>query len=71
MRQLSNEQIEELSNRPGVDKAVVQQYLSIIHNFRTSLQAILNLMKDSQDHGWNKATVLAILDGIKLSDKLN
>lgn len=67
MRELTIEEIEKLATRTGVKKMAVENFLMTVHH-NLSIQAALgNLVLDAKLYHWNRATVEAIMDGIKLA----
>jgi len=68
MKKLSIDIIDKLSSRKGVRKIAVENFLISVHNNSTIYDAQMNLRQDSKIYGWNKETIKAIRDGIKLSN---
>jgi len=67
MRELTMEEIEKLATRPGVRKIAVENFLMTVHHNTAVHAALYNLVMDAKLYGWNRATVNAILAGIKLA----
>ena len=67
MRELTMEEIKKLAARPGVKKIAVENFLMTIHHNPSIQAALENLALDAKLYRWNRATVKAILTGIKLS----
>jgi len=67
MRQLTLEEIEILSNRAGVKKIAVENFLMRLNNNSSKETAILNLIYDTKVYNWGESTVQAIMDGIMLA----
>ncbi len=67
MRELTMEEIEKLATRPGVKKIAVENFLMTVHHNTAVHAALYNLAMDAKLYGWNRATVNAILAGIKLA----
>jgi len=67
MRKLTVDEIEGLSNRSGVRKIAVQNFLMTLTNNPSKEAAILNLIQDTRIYKWNENTTNAILDGIILA----
>lgn len=69
MRELTSEEIEILSNRAGVKKVAVENFLSTLTNNPSQEAAIQNLRYDARIYKWNESTIQAILDGIIIAGK--
>lgn len=69
LRKLSLEEIEKLSNRPSVRRIAVENFLMTLTNNPDEYSALANLQMDAKLYKWNKETVKAIKDGIKLACK--
>jgi len=67
MRELTIEEIKKLAARPGVKKVAVENFLMTVHHNTAVHAALYNLAMDAKLYGWNRATVNAILAGIKLA----
>jgi len=67
MRELTIEEIKKLAARPGVKKVAVENFLMTVHHNTAVHTALYNLAMDAKLYGWNRATVNAILAGIKLA----
>jgi len=65
MRKLTLKEIEKLSNRKGVRKIAVENFLfSMGEDGRTALS---NLYLDASLYKWNSATINAIQKGIRIA----
>jgi len=62
---LTDVRIRELSNKKGVKKIAVENFLYTVSANRNIQSALLNLEMDSKMYKWNSATVNAIRTGIK------
>jgi len=67
MKKLSIQEIEKFSNRSGVKKIAVENFLMSMGTNET--HARLNLQMDGEHYKWNWITYRAIEDGIKLANK--
>jgi hypothetical protein len=67
MTKLTSEQIETFANRPKVRKVAVWNFLGTVHHCGTYFNALSNLDLDEKLYKWNKETVRAIFEGIKLA----
>ena len=69
MRELTNKEIEGLSNRTNVRKIAVENFLSTLTNNPSQGAAIQNLRYDARIYKWNVETFNAIMDGITIAGK--
>jgi hypothetical protein len=67
IRSLTFQEIESFANRKDVCRDSVINFLMTVDNCGEYLNALSNLHSDAKLYGWNKQTVKAIYDGIKLS----
>lgn len=67
LRKLSSPELEKLASRDGVDKTVVINFLSEIHNREHAVAASMGANYAKIEHKWNNRTFQAILDGIRLA----
>lgn len=59
-------QIEDLSNRPGVKKTAVENFLSSLDDDMTYQEAVANCEADARIYRWNYETSGAIREGLVL-----
>jgi hypothetical protein len=65
----SIENVKKFSERPNVNKVVVENFLMRI-GVGSVPSTIENLVDDAKKHNWNNETIEAILDGILASNEL-
>jgi len=67
MRQLTCEEIEKFSKRPRVRRIAVENFLYTVTNNPNVFDAYMNLDMDARLYRWNRETIKAIKDGIRLT----
>ena len=67
VRNLTIKEIEEFAKREGIKKIAVENFLMSIGINDKERYARGNLFRDAQLYKWNKKTIIAISDGIKLA----
>ena len=65
MRDLTGPEIEALASPKGVKRVAVENFLGTMGADRTA--ALMNMNADARSYRWNRDTVRAILDGIRLA----
>lgn len=65
-KELTNQQIQILVNKPGVRKRSVENFLRNIHCNLNKTYAIANLSYDAKAKDYNQETINVITEGIKL-----
>ena len=60
------DKIEKLSNKKGVKKIAVQNFLASVGSNPDKMSAMMNAEMDAGMYGWNSATQGAIYDGISI-----
>ena len=65
MRELTTEEITKFASMPNVKKIAVENFLMSMGT--DSRLATINSLLDSKLYNWNKETLKAIHDGIKLA----
>jgi hypothetical protein len=69
LRQLKNEEVEKFAKEKGADESVVKTFLSTLNLYNTAFVARLNLRREAKKYGWNRETIIAIDNGIRLADE--
>ena len=70
MRNLTLQEIETLLQKyQGARRIAIENFLSTVANNKYVFEANNNLKRDAILYGWNKQTVLAIREGIKLAQR--
>lgn len=64
MNRLTNEQIEKLASRKGVDRTAVENFLMTVDANDNATSAYANARDDGKSYKWNAATQTAISLGI-------
>ena len=69
MRRLLKEEIGPFASRVNVDQEAVWNFLGTAHHCGTYVNALCNLIMDSELYRWNDETINAIMEGLKLTEK--
>lgn len=71
MRALTLREINSLTNRPGIQRTTIENFLVIIKEGMEKKNLIRFARQSQLYYAWNKATYNAIVDGIHLAEELN
>lgn len=69
MRALTESEIGVLAQRKGVRRLAVENFLGTMAGLDRH-QAMWNLALDQRSYSWNMPTFVAIMDGIKLAERV-
>lgn len=67
LKKLEDFQIRELSQRKGVRRVAVENFLGTLTNNGSPEEAVYNMLLDAGLYRWNQETINAIKRGIELA----
>lgn len=70
LRELTSTEIMRLASKKGVDRIATVNFLSALNADIGFAGNIQDLNTDARSYNWNKETVLAIRDGIRIASKV-
>ena len=67
MRELTLKEVENFASKPKVRRIAVENFLYTVTNNPNVFGAYMNLDMDARLYRWNRETIKAIKDGIRLT----